>query len=189
MHSSLEIIRHRQLSIPTQDDKLGAEIDVRDYNETLVISHGIPDEKSLSLEKFLKNVNTNTLLAINIKSSGIQQKLQNQLVKYRIENYFTFDWPIPDLLNAIKNNLRCAFRVSEYEKNIIPQCKWVWIDSFHSIWYDEEYLAGLKNMGLKLALVSPELHNRTNELERIRTIIDKIDVDAICTDLPEFWLK
>ena len=44
-------------------------------------------------------------------------------------------------------------------------------------------------MGLKLALVSPELHNRTNELERIRTIIDKIDVDAICTDLPEFWLK
>ena len=92
-------------------------------------------------------------------------------------------------MNAIKNNLRCAFRVSEYEKNIIPQCKWVWIDSFHSIWYDEEYLAGLKNMGLKLALVSPELHNRTNELERIRMIIDKIDVDAICTDLPEFWLK
>ena len=44
-------------------------------------------------------------------------------------------------------------------------------------------------MGLKLALVSPELHNRTNELERIRMIVDKINVDAVCTDLLEFWLR
>jgi hypothetical protein len=44
-------------------------------------------------------------------------------------------------------------------------------------------------MGLKVALVSPELHNRTNELERIRMIVDKINVDAVCTDLPEFWLR
>ena len=75
------------------------------------------------------------------------------------------------------------------KKNIIPQCKWAWVDSFHSIWYNEEYLTSLKNMGLKVALVSPELHNRTNELERIRMIVDKINVDAVCTDLPEFWLR
>jgi hypothetical protein len=186
---NLEIIRHRHLSIPAPDYKFGVEVDVRDYNETLVISHDIPNEKSLSFEKFLKNVNPNILLAINIKSSEIQQKLQNLLMKYKIENYFTFDWSMPELLKAIKNNLNCAFRVSEYEKNIIPQCKWAWVDSFHSIWYNEEYLTSLKNMGLKVALVSPELHNRTNELERIRMIVDKINVDAVCTDLPEFWLR
>ena len=109
---NLEIIRHRHLSIPAPDYKFGVEIDVRDYNETLVISHDIPNEKSLSFEKFLKNVNPNILLAINIKSSEIQQKLQNLLVKYKIENYFTFDWTMPELLKAIKNNLNCAFRVS-----------------------------------------------------------------------------
>ena len=121
MYHSLKIIRHRYLSIPAPDYKFGVEIDVRDYNENLVISHDIPNEKCLSLEKFLKNINPNILLAINIKSSEIQQKLQNLLVKYKIENYFTFDWTTPELLNASKSNLTCAFRVSEYEKNIIPQ--------------------------------------------------------------------
>lgn len=189
MHYNLEIIKHRHLSIPMPDYEFGVEIDVRDYNEILVISHDIPNEKCISLEKFFRNINPNILLAINIKSSGIQQKLLNLLKKYKIENYFTFDWSTPELLHAIKNNLNCAFRVSEYEKNIVPQCKWVWVDAFHSIWYNEEYLMSLKNMGLKLALVSPELHNRTNELERIRMIVDKINVDAVCTDMPEFWLK
>ena len=84
MHYNLEIIRHRYLSIPAPDYKFGVEVDVRDYNETLVISHDIPNEKSLSFEKFLKNVNPNILLAINIKSSEIQQKLQNLLMKYKI---------------------------------------------------------------------------------------------------------
>ena len=169
--------------------KFGLEIDVRDHNEILVLSHDLPNEKCLSFEKFLESVNPNTMLLIDVKSTDIQQNLQEIITKFKIEHYFTFDWTTPDLLKAIKYNLNCAFRVSEYEKEIIPQCEWVWVDSFHSIWYDEEYLKNLKKIGLKLALVSPELHNRSNEMERIREIIKKIDVEVICTDIPEFWIK
>ena len=169
--------------------KFGLEIDIRDYNGILVLSHDLPNEKCLSFEKFLESVNPNTMLLINVKSTDIQQNLQEILTKYKIENYFTFDWAVPDLLKAVKNNLICAFRVSEYEKEIIPGCTWVWVDSFHSIWYDEKYLKNLKTAGLKIALVSPELHNRDSELERIRKIIKNIDVDVICTDIPEFWVK
>ena len=169
--------------------KFGLEIDIRDYNGILVLSHDLPNEKCTSFEKFLESVNPNTMLLINVKSTDIQQNLQEILTKYKIENYFTFDWTIPDLLLAVKNNLICAFRVSEYEKEIIPGCAWVWVDSFDSIWYDEKYLRNLKTTGLKIALVSPELHDRDSELERIRKIIKNIDVDVICTDVPEFWVK
>ena len=56
--------------------KLGLEIDIRDYNGILVLSHDLPNEKCLLFEKFLESVNPNTMLLINVKSTDIQQNLQ-----------------------------------------------------------------------------------------------------------------
>ena len=81
----------------------------------------------------------------------------------------------------------CAFRLSEFEKDIFPQCDWVWVDSFQKIWFDAEYISSLKNLGLKIAIVSPELHKRKLEMKQVKEIVNSVKVDAICTDFPNFW--
>ena len=185
----LEILKHRANSIEQINPKFGLEIDIRDYNNDLVLSHDYPTDQCISLSNYLKNISSSQLLAINIKSSEIENDLFTILEKYKIYNYFTFDWPVPSLMKALKKNLSCAFRLSEFEKDIVSNCKWVWIDSFQKIWYDSEFLESLKKSGLKIALVSPELHGRKSDLEQIKEIVSSINVDAICTDLPDFWLN
>ncbi len=91
------------------------------------------------------------------------------------------------MLKSIKSNLSCAFRLSEYEKEIISNCDWVWVDCFEKIWYDTNFLKNLKDLQLKIALVSPELHGRRSELKKFKAIVNSISVDAICTDIPEYW--
>ena len=91
------------------------------------------------------------------------------------------------LHNAISHDLNCAFRLSEYEKDIIPNCPWVWLDSFNEIWYDIDFLISLKKSGIKLAIVSPELHNREADISKVKDIVNAVKVDAMCTDMPEFW--
>ena len=169
------------------DPNLGTEIDIREYDNELVLAHDHPNNHSTKLNDFLKNISKNHLLAINIKNSGIEPELKSILDNSKISNYFTFDWPVPSLINALRYDITCAFRLSEYEKDIIPNCTWAWIDSFHSIWYDVDFLSSLKKSGLKLAIVSPELHNRKSEMKKIKDIVNAVKVDAICTNLTNFW--
>ena len=183
----MEILKHRVNSLDKVDPNLGIEIDIHDYNNELVLAHDHPNEQSVKLNDFLKTISKNHLLAINIKNSGIEPELKSILDNSKIYNYFTFDWSVPSLINALRYDITCAFRLSEYEKNIIPNCTWVWIDSFHEVWYDADFLFSLKKLGLKLAIVSPELHNRKSEIKKVKDIVNGIQVDAICTDLPDFW--
>ena len=52
----MKIIKHRHNFVPNFDMKFGLEIDVRDYNGILVLSHDLPNEKCLSFEKFLESI-------------------------------------------------------------------------------------------------------------------------------------
>lgn len=183
----LEILKHRANTLDQINLKFGLEIDIRDYNNKLVLAHDPPTSQNLLLSDFLKEISLNQLLAINVKSTEIENELHSILNEFNISNYFTFDWPVPSLLKALKQKLSCAFRLSEFEKDIIPGCDWVWIDSFQTIWYDSEFLNSLKRSGLKIAIVSPELHNRKSDLEQVKEIVNSIKVDAICTDLPDLW--
>lgn len=187
MNYCLEILKHRANSLEQINPNFGLEIDIRDYNNDIVLSHDYPNDQSILLSDYLKKITSSQLLAINIKSSEIENDLKLLLNESNISNYFTFDWPIPSLVKATKQNLVCAFRLSEYEKDIIPNCDWVWIDCFESIWYDANFLINLKNSGLKLALVSPELHNRKSDLTQVKEIVNSVKVDAICTDMPNYW--
>ena len=67
----------------------GVETDLRDYNGSLVISHDIATQDSLSLDKFFSlysdyNIYTNSTLALNIKADGLQVELKSILQKYKI---------------------------------------------------------------------------------------------------------
>ena len=181
------ILKHKVNSIELFDKKYGAEIDIRDFNNKLVVSHDLPNENCLELAEFLQKIPKETFLAINVKSSEIELSLKEILDKFNFENYFTFDHNIPSLIKSIKCNLFCAFRLSEYEKEIIPDCNWVWIDCFEKIWYDQNFLKSLKDLQLKIALVSPELHGRNSEVKKLKEIVNSVQVDAICTDIPEYW--
>lgn len=181
------ILKHRVNSIGDFDKRYAAEIDVRDFGNDLVLSHDIPNKKSSKLEAFLADIPKETFLAINVKSSEIEQHLKEILERHGIENYFTFDHNIPSLIKSLKHNISCAFRLSEYEKEFFPNCSWVWVDCFENIWYDKDYLQSLKDSNLKIAVVSPELHGRKSEIKKLEDIVKTIPVDAICTDFPEYW--
>ncbi len=183
----MEIIKHRVNSLKQISPNFGIEIDIRDYRGELVLSHDCSTKQNIKLNDFLKFVSKNQLLAINIKSSEIELNLKTILKNSKITNYFTFDWPVPSLIKALDFDINCAFRLSEYEKEIIPNCNWVWIDSFKDIWFDADFLNSLKHSGLHLAIVSPELHDRKHDLKKLKEIVDLVEVDAICTDLPDFW--
>ncbi len=184
----MEILKHRVNHIYDIDLDHGAEIDVRDHNGTIVLSHDYPDNNSESLVNFLKHFPKNRLLAINVKSCGIEIDVDT-LVKQSHQNYFLFDFSIPSLLNSIHMNIPCAQRLSEYEKDLLNGPKWIWIDSFNSVWYDDKYVELIRNKGYKIALVSPELHKRTSQSDykKIKSLISKKLVDAICTDDLNKW--
>jgi len=184
----LIIIKHRVNSIKEINPKFGLGTDIHNYNNKLVLAHDHPNEQSTKLEDFITYVPKNSLLAINIKNEEVEAELKIILSRSKTTNYFTFDWPISSLHKAISHDLNCAFRLSEYEKDIIPNCSWVWLDSFNEIWYDADFLISLKKYGIKLAIVSRELHNRKSDINKVKDIVNAVEVDAICTDMPEFWL-
>ena len=181
------IIKHRVNSIKEINPKFGLEIDIHNYNNKLVLAHDHPNEQSTKLEDFITHIPKNSLLAINIKNEEVEAELKIILSRSKTTNYFTFDWPVTSLRNAINHDLNCAFRLSEYEKDIVPNCPWVWLDSFNGIWYDADFLISLKKSGIKLAIVSPELHNREADISKVKDIVNAVKVDAMCTDIPEFW--
>jgi len=183
----LIIIKHRVNSIKEINPKFGLEIDIHNYNNKLVLAHDHPNEQSIKLEDFITHIPKNSLLAINIKNEEVEVELKIILSRSKTTNYFTFDWPVTSLHNAINHDLNCAFRLSEYEKDIVPNCPWVWLDSFNGIWYDADFLISLKKSGIKLAIVSPELHNREADISKVKDIVNAVKVDAMCTDIPEFW--
>jgi hypothetical protein len=183
----LIIIKHRVNSIKEINPKFGLEIDIHNYNNKLVLAHDHPNEQSIKLEDFITHIPKNSLLAINIKNEEVEAELKIILSRSKTTNYFTFDWSVTSLHNAINHDLNCAFRLSEYEKDIVPNCPWVWLDSFNGIWYDADFLISLKKSGIKLAIVSPELHNREADINKVKDIVNAVKVDAMCTDIPEFW--
>ena len=63
----MEIIKHRINCISDIDSEFGAEIDVRDNNGKIVLSHDYPDNTSETLSNFLKHFPKNRLLQLMLK--------------------------------------------------------------------------------------------------------------------------
>lgn len=175
----MEIISHRGLWVEQIEknspkafeesfkNNFGTETDIRDFNGELVISHDIANDQSTSFVGFLdqyNHFNSKGMLALNIKSDGLQSLIKRDLEHYNIENYFVFDMSIPDALGYLKIGLNVYIRQSEFEQNMSLMShfnvKGVWLDAFNGLWYNhkmiEEYLYNQKHV----AIVSAELHGR-----------------------------
>jgi Glycerophosphoryl diester phosphodiesterase len=172
------------------DNGFGFETDYRDYCGNIVISHNIPQGSEPTAEDVFALLNKFKMsempLAINVKADGLQDKLNDLLHKYNIENYFLFDMSIPDTIGYINNGMSIATRHSEYEKEFpfYAQSTTVWLDCFVDDWIDEDiiqmHLSNCKNV----CIVSPDLHKRPyiNVWEKYKII--NSEQLMICTDYP-----
>lgn len=172
------------------DSGIGVETDVRDCDGRLVISHDPPCASDaitfdLFLDTYLES-QSRPVLALNVKSDGLQKHLQSMLQCRNIENYFVFDMSIPDTLGYAHLGMQFAARLSEYEKEgrLTEMAQWIWLDAFHSEWFEGGLINKLLSARKKVVIVSPELHKRPHLTlwESIFSFKDRSGI-FLCTDL------
>tara|TARA_B100000315_G_C14581435_1_gene590700 strand:- start:1422 stop:1997 length:576 start_codon:yes stop_codon:yes gene_type:complete len=170
----------------------GVELDVRDYNSKIIISHDPPNSnKQIYLDELFNlymNHNYNDLfLAINIKSDGIGQMLNDLLAQYSISNYFIFDMSIPETVRYNHYGLKYFTRMSEYETEpvLVDNASGIWIDAFDTLWYSELDLLKIIQNKKTLCIVSSELHGRDyiNQWSIIKNL-NNYERLFLCTDIP-----
>ncbi len=172
----------------------GTETDIRDCAGVLVISHDMPTGGELMVKEFFhiyKSSGCQEVLALNIKSDGLQEPLLKLIEEYQITNYFLFDMSVPDTVSSLKKGLCFYTRQSEYEQtcSLYHEADGVWLDEFYSNWISEGVIVNHVKNHKKVCIVSPELHGR-DPLKRwgvyrdIESITSSENV-VLCTDNPE----
>lgn len=172
--------------IPSQ---FGVEIDVRDYNNKLVIQHD-PFVNGEDFEEYLSQYKNGTLI-LNIKSERIEYKVLELVKKYNIDDYFLLDSSFPMIYElSRKGEKKIALRFSEFESietiiNLKGKIDWVWVDCFSKLPIDINIFKRLKLHNFKLCLVSPELQGQEEKIIQYKNYLNnnKIIFDAICTKI------
>lgn len=188
------VIKHRVNSVealhrvPTRH---GVEIDIRDYDGHLVLTHD-PFETGERLEDYLAHFQ-HALAIFNVKCDGLEESISNLAKQFGIENYFFLDLAQPTLVRlALGGERRLAVRYSEHEpiENALAfagKADWVWVDCFTYLPLDAESHRQLAK-DFKICLVSPELQRHPrHQIAKLRRRLEKIPVDAVCTDFPAEW--
>lgn len=174
----------------------GIETDLRDQNGRLIIAHDVPlpGQSYLSFDAFLeiysKRTDADALLAINIKSDGLQHLISDALDKHQLYSYFTFDMSIPMLVfGYCKSALKYYTSINEYVRTpvLLESCSGIWLDAYTDIWYEMSLVEHYLQTGKPVCIVSPELHGR--EYMPLWNMLKESGVSAnkeisICTDIP-----
>lgn len=169
----------------------GTETDVRDSCGQLVISHDPPQGGELTLAQLLELAgDRQPVLAINIKADGLAKPVADEMARHGYANWFVFDMSIPDTRGQLAASNPTYVRMSEIEQSppFLDQASGVWLDAFETDGWRIAALAGLLERGLKVCLVSPELHRRAHLPFWQQLKESGLHLDAnvsLCTDLPE----
>lgn len=170
----------------------GLETDLRKTAQGLVISHDHPGlAPVLAGEAFFEHYAAHGQglpLALNIKEDGLQDDTLALISKYDVTNYFVFDMAVPDAVQWRRRGAPCFTRLSEYEtRPAFPDdAVGVWIDGFETDWIEPAEILAWRAKGLRVALVSSELHKRDHQAfwARLRGEERLLHDDgvALCTD-------
>lgn len=167
--------------------KYGAEIDLRDRGERLILQHD-PFKDGEDFELFLNAYRHGTMI-LNVKSERIEYRVLDLLKKQGIEDYFFLDSSFP-MIHALsgEGETRIALRYSEYEglDTVLAmkgRVNWVWVDCFTKLPLDRHACDVLRENNFRICLVSPELQGREDDIIHYRDAITKmgISLDAVCT--------
>jgi hypothetical protein len=169
----------------------GTETDLRDHCGQLVIAHDMPDGSEPGLAEVLAILAGRDLpLALNIKADGLAPMVREALQTAGLQNWFTFDMSVPDLLQHLALGLPAFTRASEHEQPppLLDRAPGVWVDAFERDWYTEADLRALLSARKAVCLVSPELHRRDPQplwrMLRQSGLAAHPDL-MLCTDMPE----
>jgi glycerophosphoryl diester phosphodiesterase len=146
----------------------GAEIDVRDLDGELVVSHDPPLRGALALEEVVDALTSSGrggVLAVNVKADGLQARLADALADLHPTRWFAFDMSVPDALGYVRAGLPTFTRHSDVEPEpvLLPDASGVWLDDFGGGWLGEDHVAAHLAADKRVAVVSPELHGRDHE--------------------------
>lgn len=141
----------------------GIEFDVRDHNQSLVVSHDMPAGHAMPLAYLLEmhaRLAPGVTLAINIKADGLAQELKRLTEKFRTRSYFAFDMSVPDMRHYLSESIPCLARHSEYEPftPFHEQAQGVWFDSFSHQLPAISLIQRCLNESKIACVVSAELH-------------------------------
>ena len=170
------------------DFGFGVELDVREKNGELIISHDPSNGNEILLFQEVLDLFTryDSILAINVKCDGILATLKPALAKIDNSNYFLFDMSIPETIAYLESGLTTFMRLSEYESycKLHTQSDGIWLDAFQNDWWKEE--SKIFKSVKKICVVSPELHGRekTDAWEFLKSVNETVEL-YICTDYPE----
>jgi hypothetical protein len=170
----------------------GIEIDVRSYDDSLILEHD-PFTQGERMLDWLEHYR-NSLLIVNVKEEGLEKFVTKLLGDKAISNYFFLDQSFPSMMRYMKEeNCQVAARISDVEcieTAITTDALWTWLDSHSGDWnYLSSTIPRLKSAGKKTCLVSPELQGRFHlkEYENLLYYCANNKVDAICSKFPSAW--
>ena len=163
------------------------ECDVINFNKRLVMQHDI-NKNGCSFNNFLKKINNKQTVFLNIKSSGIINKIYKKL---KNKNIFLLDLNFSEINFLILKKLTRSIilRHSVYENlnldlKYFREIKWIWVDYFQNKKISTKTYKYIKKFNKRICIVSPELVGKTEkDLVKYAKYLNrnKIKVDAICT--------
>jgi hypothetical protein len=143
----------------------GVELDVRDLDGALVISHDPPAAGALQFGPVVdafREAGCPGQLAINVKADGLEAMIAGTLRDVDPARWFAFDMSVPDALRYARAGLPYFSRHSDVEPEpaLYEDSCGVWLDDFAGGFVSEARIAAHVEAGKHVAVVSPELHGR-----------------------------
>jgi hypothetical protein len=191
------VVAHRRntlADLAATPPHLGVEMDVRTRGDRVVVTHD-PFTDGPDLDDWL-DAYRHRLLIVNTKEEGLETLILGKLAARGIHDFFFLDQSFPFLMRTIRGGeARVSVRVSEYEHPgtalaLAGRASWVWLDGFHGFPVTADVVAKLRAAGLRLCLVSPELHGRdVAEIASYRAAAEAAGAlgDAVCTRMWDAW--
>jgi hypothetical protein len=190
----MKLIAHRRntvVELESTPPSYGVEVDVRSHGEHLIVQHE-PFAEGESFDDWVAAYRHGTLI-LNVKEEGLEQRLLGCMNDRGIEDFFFLDQSFPFLVKTSgKGERRSAVRVSEFEPietalALANRIDWAWVDCFTRFPLDRADWHRLKDAGLRLCIVSPELLGRApeEEVRGLRRAFAEWGVapDAVCAKL------
>ena len=166
----------------------GVELDVRDLDGALVISHDPPAAGALAFGAVV-DAGCPGPIAVNVKSDGLEAMIADTLRDVDPARWFAFDMSVPDTLRYARAGLPYFSRHSDVEPEpaLYDGSCGVWLDDFAGGFVTQARIAAHLDAGKHVAVVSPELHGREHApvWDEWRTWdVWESDRVHLCTDHP-----
>ena len=152
------------------DQEFGCEIDIRAEGSNLILHHDA-FKTGEKLTDFLDEYRHGTLV-LNVKETGIENALLEEVKKRNIKSFFLLDVEQPYLIkSSFGNQKNIALRFSEYEpienvKLFVNKFNWIWIDTISLLPIDNSNFEILNQFNV--CVVCPSLWKRSHDILKVK---------------------